>query len=387
MDMPNNKITALPFIEQFRRNWLTAWLVIAVTAGLYVAVTLSMHGNDPMVFVEAGSLYDSSVSGNTIGYDGQFYYFIAKEPLHAWGAMDIPAYRYRRIIYPALGYILSLGNDRFLPWILILINLSSLVGTTTIIERTLKRQGLSRWYALPYGLFIGSLMSLRLDLTEPLAFFFYQIGLLAWNDHRKKTSGFLFALAILTKEIVLPLFIGFWLFQLIKRERKIILWGLSVIAPFLAWMVVLRIIFNNWGIGSGGAYSTGFEWIPYFGWWKTALYKPDSFLLLSVLVFPLTVIPSLLSIIFCIYKIIRRDFSPHLLSLLFYALIYPFLPTSIILDPLGSARLTSGLIIALINHGAESKNMRILNYNFLWMASSIFIYKDSFLPVGHTNIQ
>ena len=66
-------------------------MVIALIAGGYVAITLSMHENDPMVFVQAGSLYDSSVPGNTIGYDGQFYYSIAKDPLHAWSAMDIPA--------------------------------------------------------------------------------------------------------------------------------------------------------------------------------------------------------------------------------------------------------------------------------------------------------
>ncbi len=212
-------------INKVWRIGLSAWLVIAFTAGLYVAITLSMHDNDPMVFVQAGSLYDSSVPGNTIGYDGQFYYFIAKDPLHAWSAMDIPAYRYRRIIYPALGYLLSLGNDRLLPWVLIFINYLALVGTTFMLEKTLTRQGLSRWYALPYGLFIGSLMSLRLDLTEPLAFFFYQAGLLAWIDHRKKISGSLFALAILTKEIVLPLVFGFWLFPVNKTGEEYIYLG------------------------------------------------------------------------------------------------------------------------------------------------------------------
>lgn len=78
-------------INRIRRIGLSAWMVIALIAGGYVAITLSMHENDPMVFVQAGSLYDSSVPGNTIGYDGQFYYSIAKDPLHAWSAMDIPA--------------------------------------------------------------------------------------------------------------------------------------------------------------------------------------------------------------------------------------------------------------------------------------------------------
>jgi hypothetical protein len=374
-------------INKVWRSGLSAWIVIALIAGVYVAFTLYMHENDPMVFVQAGSLYDSSVPGNTIGYDGQFYYFIAKDPLHAWSTLDIPVYRYRRIIYPALGYLLSLGNDRLLPWILIFINYLAIVGTTFMLEKSLTRQGLSRWYALPYGLFIGSLMSLRLDLTEPLAFFFYQAGLLAWIDNRKKISGSLFALAILSKEIVLPLVFGFWLFRLIKREKKIFIWGVSVVAPFLTWLVLLRIFFDNWGIGSGGAYSTGFEWIPYFGWWKTALYQPDLFPLLSIVVVPLTVIPSLLCIVFCVYRIWRREFSLHLFGLFFYALIYPILPTSIILDPLGSVRLTSGLIIALINYGAETRNMRILKYNFLWIITSVFIYKDSLLPVGHTRIE
>ena len=45
------------------------------------------------------------------GYDGQFNYAIAADPLHASPALDVPAYRYQRILYPLLVRALALGQE------------------------------------------------------------------------------------------------------------------------------------------------------------------------------------------------------------------------------------------------------------------------------------
>jgi len=47
------------------------------------------------------------------GYDGQFYHYVAHDPLmrtHLAAAMDDPRYRYARIFVPALAYCLALGR-------------------------------------------------------------------------------------------------------------------------------------------------------------------------------------------------------------------------------------------------------------------------------------
>ena len=48
------------------------------------------------------------------GYDGEFYYLIAHDPLNQRGFLayvDTPRYRWRRIALPGLAYLLALGND------------------------------------------------------------------------------------------------------------------------------------------------------------------------------------------------------------------------------------------------------------------------------------
>jgi hypothetical protein len=49
------------------------------------------------------------------GYDGQFYHYIAHDPFLRRGfsaSIDIPRYRYRRILVPGLAYLLAGGRDR-----------------------------------------------------------------------------------------------------------------------------------------------------------------------------------------------------------------------------------------------------------------------------------
>ncbi len=45
------------------------------------------------------------------GYDGQFAYYIARDPADSPDCLDVPAYRMQRILLPALGALFSLGQD------------------------------------------------------------------------------------------------------------------------------------------------------------------------------------------------------------------------------------------------------------------------------------
>src|SRR5271170_3248559 len=53
----------------------------------------------------------------TQGYDGQVYHLIAHDPWMRRGSADAivyPAFRYQRILVPALAWILALGQDRWI---------------------------------------------------------------------------------------------------------------------------------------------------------------------------------------------------------------------------------------------------------------------------------
>src|SRR4051812_40184986 len=45
------------------------------------------------------------------GYDGQFTYYIARDLLDAKPNLDVPAYRFQRILHPLMVRLLSLGQE------------------------------------------------------------------------------------------------------------------------------------------------------------------------------------------------------------------------------------------------------------------------------------
>src|ERR1700681_870422 len=61
------------------------------------------------------------------GYDGQFYYRLALDPFNwhatAFGISMDQSYRYTRIGYPILAWLVSLGQHRLVPLALVAINL------------------------------------------------------------------------------------------------------------------------------------------------------------------------------------------------------------------------------------------------------------------------
>jgi len=132
---------------------------------------------DPKVFVTIGTCYSSCEGfkgscpvGTSNGYDGQYAYYIARDPANAAPCQDVAAYRYQRILLPILGWLLAVGVENWIPLAFVVINLTALVGSTALLERLLIEQGVSRWYALVYGLFVGVFMGVRLSTTEPLAY-------------------------------------------------------------------------------------------------------------------------------------------------------------------------------------------------------------------------
>ena len=142
-----------------------------------------------MEFVRVGGHFDPRVGGNEMGYDGQFSFQIAKDPINAWKYVDIPAYRYQRIFYPIVVWVFSFGSDPMIPWVMLIMNLAAYVGGVYVLEKILVRLKQPIWYALIYGLYIGSLLSLRLGLNELLAYGLVLLGALLWFKKRHMASS------------------------------------------------------------------------------------------------------------------------------------------------------------------------------------------------------
>ncbi len=356
--------------------------LVGLIALAYIALTLARYGGDPLKFALVGTRYDPGVAEGTWGYDGQFAYQIARDPINAPRFLDVPAYRYQRILYPLIARALALGQAALVPWSLIAVNWLALTAGTVLLEEILVGRGASRWYALSYGLFAGTLMGVRLDLTEPLAYALALGAVLAHERGHGRGAAALLALAALTKETTLIVAAGFWLsFLLARRWRDLTEWAVIVGAPFAAWQVFLRVWLGEWGVGSGGALATPFEWIPYRGLWSLAAINARAFALVALVVTPLALLPALAALIAAGRDLWRGDVHPLVCILLMNALVIPFMPQSTMREPLGMLRLIVGLVAAVVLWGAYRKSGRALNYSLFWIATLVLAVNESQLPI------
>ena len=115
-----------------------------------------------------------------VGYDGQFYYAMAVDPVHAHDYIQpfvSSGFVYSRALYPMLARVLGAGSIDGIAYALVFINVAAVAVGTLAIADWLRRRGVSQSYALLYGLFPGLVFSTFRDLTEPLAFAFVALAM------------------------------------------------------------------------------------------------------------------------------------------------------------------------------------------------------------------
>jgi hypothetical protein len=214
----------------FRRILGSPWSIAAVVLLAYAGFLFASYhnGRDARYFIRIGThfLLQSHASSvikldphyqylkhNDVGYDGQFDYYIALDPVNARYYMDETTYRYGRILYPITARLLALGQSDAIPYTLILINLLALTGGTLALAAWLRRKSVSPWFALVFGLFPGLFVSLQRDLNEPLAYALVALAIYLFDFGGKQRilwAGICFALAALTREttFVFPILYG-----------------------------------------------------------------------------------------------------------------------------------------------------------------------------------
>jgi hypothetical protein len=346
---------------------IPVWVVVLVVALGYCLYQLAANSWNPMSFVMIGRQFDPTHGMANLGYDGQFAYQIAIDPIGAIPFLDVPAYRFQRILYPLVARLISLGNPLVIPWMLIFLNIASLVLGTLATEKILLDHDQSRWFALVYGLFAGQLLSLRADLTEPFAFMLVQWGVLFFDRKKFGWSGLLFALSALTRELTLLFPAACALSLLAGGKRWGAVWGLLTALPFALWQVFLRVWLGSWGVNSGGAFASSFELIPYRGWWGYHTPETLIFILFSIFVLMVALIPATAGIITGIKKIWQHHWGAGVWILLLNSLIFPFLPTSNVLNPPGLVRVVIGLVVAVLDYGALESSRKALRFSLLWL--------------------
>lgn len=388
-------------MSEIRTAQKRAWLYrpsffITIGALLYALLIVIQHG-DPLALVTLGTRATQGISaedGGTEGYDGQFVYFIAHDPISAPFYIarggDIPAYRFQRILLPILGGGLAFGNEALIPFTLLLVNILALWAGGMLLEALLAGFGVSRWYVVGYALSIAIFGTVRLSLPEVLAYGLVLGGI--WMMHRDKWlwSAWLFGLASISKETTLVFVAGYALWMMMRGQFWRLGWFLAISTiPFIAVQLALYAKFGMFGVGSGGAMATSFEIIPFGGVLKiittviqavsdalaqpnanvgTILFRAGTGLMVFAILLGIFVItPTVwgLKRLWADIQTKQVDIWTILLGL--NALVMLFVPFSTYREPLGILRFIAGLQIAVIVYSAQRGNKRALRNSTIWV--------------------
>lgn len=344
--------------------------IISVFYGLFVWLRIDQFS--VLWFVHLGhhflgSTHSSVVGTNlpaqsTLGYDGQYYYAIAADPVHAHDYLPEgnAGFLYSRPLYPLLARALSGGSISALPYSMLVINLASVMVGTLAVALWLRERNVSPWFALLYGLWPGLIFSVFRDLTEPLAFGLVAVAVLVFDPKRTRRivmASVLLGLALLTRETVLPFVVATAVtLALADRQRtsstarswttlggtrRAVVMLAACVLPLFVW----RSVISSWLAKSTQERGSGLSWaIPLHGLLTYWRFDEQHWLVVGAVVMPLLIVT-----IAALFKgLLRR--APVAMGLLLASvlLFIVFLPKEVYVDYASAARAALGVVLAAI---------------------------------------
>lgn len=339
-------------------------------------------------FVQADTEHPNLIINEGQGYDGQFFYRYAHNPLNfektAFGVtVDHIEYRIQRIVYPAIVWLISLGgNKTLIPFLLVLLNALAFMGIFFISLKIREHYNADKLLAiLPIFLF-GAYMSLARDTSEIFEVFFFSLAIYSII----KENVFLFTLSILlsifsreTSLIAIGPLTFLYVLKLIKANKLnglLILKLISLSIPFVAivcWKYYLHVSIHSEVLVDGSQNLS----LPFVGVYYGAInnfnFSDDKSTFETIFWFLFLVwnIVFVISVIKTINfkQIIQLDVASMLsIVYLFWAIFSLFLGTAIYVDDWGFVRIFTlwnmiGFIIIMINNRMLKKYL--LSYSCL----------------------
>ncbi len=354
--------------SRIKRHW--PLLVTFIVAGAYIVGRLAVYHWNVVALAEIGTQFSEGVPAGTEGYDGQFTYYIAVDlnPATVRSKLDVPAYRYQRILLSVLAHVVTGGHVAAIPWALLAINLIAHVAGTYAVMLYLQDYGHRMRCALSYGLWVGLISAVGLQLHEPLAYGLVSAAWLARKRGKLVLSTALIGLALFAKETTLIFWFALLLSDLSgKRSWKSVGSWIVVGVLYAGWQVWLWRVFGAPGIGSGGANSTSFEWIPLMGLWRIGFVSLPALALFIFIFGPTIFVPVIWGIRASARELWRKRINAENVSLFINSLLILFLPFSTIREPLGLLRFASGFVLAVLLFAARNNLHKPLNYTLLWI--------------------
>lgn len=172
------------------------------------------------------------------GFDGQYYHIVAHDP---WltgdteGYVDNPRVRWRRILVPALAWLLAFGQTGFISAAYVLVVLGFTVLGVFWCARLAQLTGYSPWLGLAFLALPATFVSLdRMTIDVALGALTAGYALYLRTNSYGKLAVTL-TLAPLVRETGLLLLAGYCLWRLVNRHTVPVFAAASAALPTLAW--------------------------------------------------------------------------------------------------------------------------------------------------------
>ncbi len=179
------------------------------------------------LFIMAGHVYSGPAKVPHVplkGYDGQFYYRLALDPFNwhktAYGITMDSNYRYTRIGYPLVAWILSAGQHNLVPAVLVVVNLICVTVMAWLGAKFARESGRHALWGLLFAAYFGLVISVGRDTAEPLADACMLGGLLAYRHSRYVLAAILIAYGAITNEPILVVAIAIAVTRLYQMYRR-----------------------------------------------------------------------------------------------------------------------------------------------------------------------
>jgi hypothetical protein len=344
-------------------------LAVGATYLALMAVFVLRHHYAALSFVHLGTVWTEHDPQGGWGYDGQFSYQLAKDPLGASQFMDNAAFRSQRIVYPLVVYALARGQRVLVPYVLLAVGWLAVVASVTLLASQLRRHGLSPWYSLAYGLYFGVAIGFTFDLAEPLMGALVALGIwlhAVWDAPERRrvlAAAAIFGLAALTRETAALFPLAYAAHAAWGRDWRATAWlvGLGVL-PLLLWIVVLRLTFGE----CRPAFTPPLERLPFYGLFVHRA-APGLFALDLVLV----LVPTCAAA-FALWALVRRARDPLLLAWLGSLALVVTLNRYCYQELPSTGRIANAAVLAALAYAAV--HHRRLCWGLLYYAATFAIY-------------
>ncbi len=179
------------------------------------------------------------IHAGEIGYDGQQFLTLSFDPFlqneGTIAALDSPLYRYRRIFYPLLGYVLGLGNRAIIPYVMVTINYLCVVALVWTVSWGLQKTDEPKWHGFLVLCVPGVWMALGFSTADLLSSTLLVLAICCYRYQRSLYTSFAIAGACLTRETMLLGWLALVICSFKDRDWKQLRSLAGAVLPALGW--------------------------------------------------------------------------------------------------------------------------------------------------------